>query len=84
MSSSYDIRKFKLNDKVVLCGSSEFGKQFIVENGKNYEVVTTEKWGEFRVLLRALKEDCETGLVWIGLNPPSRNFTIVSVESSDK
>ena len=68
---------------VTLSGKSEFGKSFIKENGTEYEIVKTEKWGEYRLLLRSLKEDCETGLVWIGLLPESRNLKIEKIRSKN-
>ena len=72
-----------LGDIVTLSGKSDFGKSFLKENGTEYEIVTTEKWGEYRLLLRALKKDCETGLVWIGLLPESRNFKIKNIRSKN-
>tara|TARA_Y100001937_G_scaffold42057_1_gene59628 strand:- start:508 stop:771 length:264 start_codon:yes stop_codon:yes gene_type:complete len=64
---------------VTLSGKSEFGKTFIEQNGTEYEIVKTEKWGEYRLLLKSLKENCETGLVWIGLLPESRNLKIEKI-----
>ena len=76
-------KDLKLGDLVTLSGKSDFGKSFIKENGIEYEIVTTEQWGEYRMLLRAVKEDCETGLVWIGLIPESRNLKIEKIRSND-
>ena len=75
----YNGKELILGDKVTLSGISDFGKLFIKENGTEYEIVTTERWGEYRLLLRTKKENCETGLVWIGLKPASRNFEIKKI-----
>tara|TARA_Y100000741_G_scaffold302332_1_gene243984 strand:- start:454 stop:702 length:249 start_codon:yes stop_codon:yes gene_type:complete len=76
-------KNLELGDLVTLSGKSDFGKSFVEENGSEYEIVTTEKWGEYRMLLRAVKEDCETGLVWIGLMPESRNLKIEKIRSKN-
>ena len=76
-------KDLKSGDFVTLSGKSDFGKSFIKENGIEYQIVTTEQWGEYRLLLKAVKKDCETGLVWIGLIPESRNLKIENVRSKD-
>ena len=76
-------KKLIIGDLVTLSGKSDFGKSFIKENGSKYEIVKTEKWGEYRMLLRTVKEDCETGLVWIGLMPESRNLKIEKIRSKN-
>ena len=74
--NGFELRKDK---KVVLEAKSDFGKSFLEENGTEYIVVTTERWGDYRLLLKSLKKDAETGLVWIGVLPESRNFKIIEV-----
>jgi len=76
-------KNLELGDLVTLSGKSDFGKSFVEENGSEYEIVTTEQWGEYRMLLRTVKEDCETGLVWIGLIPESRNLKIEKIRSKN-
>ena len=76
-------KNLELGDLVTLSGKSDFGKSFVNENGFDYEIVKTEKWGEYRLLLRSLKKDCETGLVWIGLLPESRNLKIEKIRSKN-
>tara|TARA_Y100000593_G_C4296810_1_gene331103 strand:- start:1391 stop:1627 length:237 start_codon:yes stop_codon:yes gene_type:complete len=63
-------------DRITLSGKTDFGKSFVKENGSEFEVVKVQTWGEHQLLLRALKEDCEIGLIWINLFPTSRNFQI--------
>ena len=76
-------KELVIGDLVTLSGKSDFGKSFIKENGSEYEIVTTEQWGEYRMLLRTVKEDCETGLVWIGLIPESTNLKIEKIRSKN-
>ena len=76
-------RELVRDDIVTLSGISDFGKSFIKENGTEYQIVTTEQWGEYRLLLRTMKKNCETGLVWIGLVPKSRNLKIEKIRSKD-
>tara|TARA_Y100000593_G_C4305618_1_gene335581 strand:- start:1666 stop:1902 length:237 start_codon:yes stop_codon:yes gene_type:complete len=66
----------KRDDKITLDGKTDFGKSFVKENGDEFEVVKIQTWGEHQLLLRALKEDCEIGLIWINLFPTSTNFQI--------
>jgi hypothetical protein len=79
----YNGKDLKSGDKVTLTSKSDFGKSFLNENGIEYEIVTTEQWGEFRLLLKSEKEECETGLVWMGLVPESRNLEIKNIRSKD-
>jgi len=63
-------------DIIYLSGKTEFGKSFVKENGTKFEVVKFQTWGEHQILIRALKEDCEIGLLWINFLPKSKNFNI--------
>ena len=64
------------NDIITLSGKTDFGKKFIEENGSQYEVVKFQTWGEHQILIRAKKENCEIGLLWINFLPTSKNFKI--------
>ena len=66
----------KREDKIKLDGKTEFGKSFIKENGSEFEVVKVQTWGEHQLLIRALKENVEIGLIWINLFPTSKNFEL--------
>ena len=66
----------KRNDVITLSGKTKFGKSFVKENGSKFEVVKFETWAEHQLLIRALKEDCEIGLIWINFLPESKNFNI--------
>ena len=66
----------KRNDEITLRGKTDFGKSFIKENGNKFKVSKVQTWGQHQLLLTALKEDCEIGLIWINLFPESRNFQI--------
>ena len=68
-----DIKK---DDVIILSGKTDFGKSFVEENGSNFEIVKVMTWGEHQLLIRALKENCEIGLIWINLLPESKNFNI--------
>ena len=63
-------------DKITLKGKTEFGESFTEENGSEFQVVKVQTWGEHQLLIRALKENVEIGLIWINLFPTSRNFEI--------
>ena len=67
-------------DKIVLSGKTNFGKSFVEENGSEFEVVKFQTWGEHQILIRALKENCEIGLIWINFLPTSKNFNIFKDE----
>ena len=73
--------KVKQNDKIMLSGKTEFGKSFIKENGNEFKVVKVQTWGEHQLLLKAIKEKCEIGLIWINLLPESRNFKIMEINN---
>ena len=79
----YKGNKLIIGNVVTLSGKSDFGKSFVKENGIEYEIVATERWGEYRLLLSTLKKDCETGLVWIGLLPESTNLKIENIRNKD-
>jgi hypothetical protein len=64
------------NDIIILSGKTDFGKKFVEENGSEYEVVKFQTWGEHQILIRAIKENCEIGLIWINFLPTSKNFEI--------
>ena len=70
--------KFPLDygDKIVLDGKTKFGKSFIEENGSEFEIVKVQTWYEHQLLIRAIKKDCEIGLIWINFFPTSKNFKI--------
>ena len=68
--------KLKKDDVIILSGKTDFGKSFVEENGSNFEIVKVMTWGEHQLLIRALKENCEIGLIWINLLPESKNFNI--------
>ena len=65
-----------IDDEIVLSGKTDFGKSFIKENGDKFRVVKVQSWHQHQLLIKALKEDCEIGLIWINLFPTSRNFQI--------
>ena len=66
----------KRDDKIILSGKTDFGKSFVEENGIEFQVVKVQTWGEHQLLIRALKQNVEIGLIWINLFPTSRNFEI--------
>ena len=68
--------ELKREDVIILSGKTDFGKSFVKENGSNFEIVKVMTWGEHQLLIRALKENCEIGLIWINLLPESKNFNI--------
>lgn len=63
-------------DKITLKGKTEFGESFVSENGSEFIVVKVQTWGEHQLLIKALKENVEIGLIWINLFPISKNFEI--------
>ena len=68
--------KLQTGDIIYLSGKTDFGKSFVKENGDKFEVVKFQTWAEHQILIRALKEDCEIGLIWINFLPESKNFNI--------
>ena len=64
----------------MLKGKTDFGKSFVKENGSKFEVVKFQTWGEHQILIRAIKENCEIGLIWINFFPTSKNFEIYKDE----
>ena len=71
----YDL-PIQRNDIIELSGKTKFGESFIEENGTKFQVVKIQTWGEHQLLLKALKRNCEIGLIWINLLPKSTNFEI--------
>ena len=68
--------KLQAGDIIYLSGKTDFGKSFVKENGDKFEVVKFQTWAEHQILIRATKEDCEIGLIWINFGlTNSRNFT---------
>ena len=68
--------KIKRGYKILLSGKTEFGKAFVKENGTEFEVVKVMTWAEHHLLLKAIKKNCEIGLIWINFGlTESTNFT---------
>ena len=76
--------QIKRDDIIKLSGKTDFGKSFVKENGDKFEVVKFQTWAEHQILIRALKEDCEIGLIWINFLPESKNFNIEEVTENGR
>jgi len=76
--------KLKAGNTIYLSGKTDFGRQFVKENGSRFRVVKVQTWAEDQLLLKNRTRGCEVELIWINLFPTSKNFTIDKVEEDEE
>ena len=67
----------KADDVISLEGKTEFGKNFVKENGSEFKISKVNTWDQYQLVLVSLTEKVKRPIIRINLYPESKNFKII-------
>ena len=67
----------KADDVISLEGKTEFGKNFVKENGSDFKIGKVNTWDQYQLVLISLTENVKRPIIRINLYPESKNFKII-------